>query len=548
MTIPKNISRDDIIKAIEQIEKNGLKDKLIKSKKFFIIFNGKTYPPKEVIRLANQHAGNKSRDVENFSGGNESNNFLEKRGFQIIKKVDDIQPQYHIWDHGKDKWEADSIDNYLYDKKRISYVKKGDYVILSHTKKQTGDEREFFAYGTVLKLMEIPSDDDIKIQVKLSSKMIKPPIKLSELPNKLKKNYNQYGMVKIDEDDYNMILNSRKLYGGILMANKTLSQEEIDKEFKKYLKNRQIEFITFHPSYSYEEFVEGITYDTNDKSNKKIIIRQGLFKQICYRALKQALKLNNLRSQFVEQSPISEWQQAYNVYKNWSMNKTEKDIDGFWERANKEKFIIIIDEINRGDVAKIFGELITLIEEDKRLGCNNELISRLPISNDEFCVPYNVNIIGTMNTADRSLVQVDVALRRRFSFIPKWPILSKEDWTSETDNKLKELTEDPKLIGWRNWLIELNGRITSDPHLGPDKMIGHSYLFKLKDKYNLESKPWLKECILPLIYEYANGTKDIYLNILNISEENITKDKWFDFDNIIINLLTNGKNSSNEDN
>lgn len=203
----------------------------------------------------------------------------------------------------------------------------------------------------------------------------------------------------------------------------------------------------------------------------------------------------------------------------------------FKEKFNKENFInfinnkdtiesencvLIIDEINRGNISKIFGELITLIEDDKR----GSISVTLPYSQESFTVPKNLYIIGTMNTADRSIASVDIALRRRFRFVemmPKPELLRKSE---DTNNDVlsywgvKSEQEDYK-INLQQLLITLNERISY--LLDPDRQIGHSYFLNLikddngnKKDYILESdlKDVFKYEILPLLNEYFYGDWD----------------------------------------
>lgn len=162
-----------------------------------------------------------------------------------------------------------------------------------------------------------------------------------------------------------------------------------------------------------------------------------------------------------------------------------------------EPFILIIDEINRGNIAQIFGELITLIEEDKRLGRPEALEATLPYSKDKFGVPPNLYIIGTMNTADRSVEALDTALRRRFSFQEMQP---KPDLIA-TAGKLAENGGVVAGVSLPHLLTTINKRI--EKLLDKDHLIGHSYLMEV------DSLPALKSAfqnkIIPLLQEYFYG-------------------------------------------
>lgn len=203
------------------------------------------------------------------------------------------------------------------------------------------------------------------------------------------------------------------------------------------------EFITFHQSFSYEDFIEGIKpkLDETDK-DVSFEIKDGVFKKICLKA--QADPDNN--------------------------------------------YAIFIDEINRGNVSAIFGELITLIEPDKRIGAANEIKVKLPYSKSDFGVPSNLSIIGTMNTADRSVEALDTALRRRFSFIeimPKPSLLSNIEF--------KEFTLE-------DVLSTINERI--EVLLDRDHTIGHSYFIKLESGDIEGLKLVFLNNIIPLLQEY----------------------------------------------
>lgn len=223
------------------------------------------------------------------------------------------------------------------------------------------------------------------------------------------------------------------------------SRKQIKNEFDNLLTENQIQFVTFHQSYSYEEFVEGIKSRVIG-DNIEYFIEDGIFKKICDRA-------------------------SENEDKN---------------------FVLIIDEINRGNISKIFGELITLIEPSKRIGESEQLKVKLTYSGSStgkmFGVPDNLYIIGTMNTADRSIALIDTALRRRFTFLEYAPDYSLLDVDVDGVN-LQEL------------LKAINDRI--EILLDKDHLIGHSYLMNIETLNHLGEV--FRNKIIPLLEEYFYG-------------------------------------------
>ena len=191
-----------------------------------------------------------------------------------------------------------------------------------------------------------------------------------------------------------------------------------------------------------------------------------------------------------------------NCWKSSIKNQNRKE-----RKENSKPFYLVIDEINRGNISKIFGELITLLEKNKRLGEEDEITTKLPYSNEEFGVPPNLYIIGTMNTSDKSIANLDIALRRRFGFVEMLP-----DLEAVKNETLKEI------------LGELNKRI--EILLDKDHLIGHSFFMK-KGEEDLESI--FKYEIVPLLEEYFyNDYEKIQLvlgkKILKLKEEKINED------------------------
>lgn len=229
--------------------------------------------------------------------------------------------------------------------------------------------------------------------------------------------------------------------------------------------------ITFHPSFTYEDFVEGIRPETAETGDETIRypLRAGIFKRACERAVQLAGFTGGLAA-FCD-LPVEERRTML---------------------ATASPAVLFIDEINRGNVARILGELITLIEPDKRLGGDEELIVTLPGSQARFGVPSNLWIVGTMNTADRSVVALDVALRRRFAFRECPPDPTHLDGIAIEDIDLGKLL---KAINQR--LLVLRDR---------DHLIGHAFFWPMKadpTRRTLgELRRVFRESIVPLLLEY----------------------------------------------
>jgi len=409
----------------------------------------------------------------------------------------------------------------------------------------------------------------------------------------------------------------------ISTTKKDLEREKLKKVFDYYTGKGQIEFVTFHQSYGYEEFVEGIKAktETDEETKKKFItydVESGIFKELCDRAkkikidkqviydfseniniwkislgdsqnseddfifdyciennkillgfgdnedysncknrneiadkmkdnkkqsypptavntIKNKMKKNDivlvsygnkkLRAiakiigdyKYLNDDNLGSYQQSrkvewllipdesfsyekilkkqfsqmsiYDIKKNVKLDALKEFLTKKELETSSKNYILIIDEINRGNISKIFGELITLIEPSKRIGEDEALHVKLPYSGDDFGVPNNLYIIGTMNTADRSIALMDTALRRRFEFSEMMPKSDLVDFSVE------------KKISIKNLLETINKRI--EYLYDRDHTIGHSYFMELDSKSSIEDLGNIfKNKIIPLLQEY----------------------------------------------
>ncbi|NGY49421.1 McrB family protein [Campylobacter coli] len=366
------------------------------------------------------------------------------------------------------------------------------------------------------------------------------------------------------------------------------SRDEKKAKFDEYVKNGQIVFITFHQSYGYEEFVEGIKPMMSNGANSRELkyeIKDGVFKDICNKALenyensnlnteelREKIELREKVEKFLNRlletnEPISKTKGGnffINSFNNNTIEIYSEDVERFdgvfklslstfitllksniefnsavemfkkvfdrdyadrthtyyFNLVNKFKeyekqavlktednkistnslnsYIIIIDEINRGNVSKIFGELITLIEPSKRIGESEELKVTLPYSGKKFGVPKNVYILGTMNTADRSITSLDTALRRRFEFVEMIPDVSK-------------LSDNCEGVDLQKLLEAINTRI--EYLLDREKTIGHAFFIGVENLEDL--KKVFQNKIIPLLQEYFYNDYALISAVLN---------------------------------
>ncbi len=387
----------------------------------------------------------------------------------------------------------------------IKHVQIGDYVVVfqSHLKSKQLKGGEFchkiLGWGVVSSdlINEIGEEEPLRRTVQWKMKF-KEPILDTDIRNTMffqattkEQAQNIIQLLGINSNmksnhiqEYTSILKSKKnlilqgapgtgkTYNTAAIALSICEQNDVDlndhaavmERYEKLCKEGQIGFTTFHQSMDYEDFVEGIKPEIVDESEGKMIykVEDGGFKMMAKKAMDEAGK----------------------------------------------NHVLIIDEINRGNVSRIFGELITLLEADKRADAEHPITVTLPYSKTSFSVPSNLYIIGTMNTTDRSVGFIDYAVRRRFAFVTL---------TADRQVLIDRYSEESNNVKLFDAIKTFLGNHKTDMDID-DLMVSHSY-FMAKDNDELRLK--LDYETIPLIQEYA---KDSIINVKNEDLKNAIKE------------------------
>lgn len=511
---------------------------------------------------------------------------LEDKYDWKISKADQNSNVYYNFPKDEDEFKEAVVKNggmsvYIYQEGELIdefHTKSQGYMwtspVFNYLKTMNKNGKDFYRYYKNCKFFAIPknvfSKDDFKI-IKDGNMLKSTPL-----------NQILYGPPGTGKT-YHTIDKALEILGENLE-----SRDEKKVKFDEYVKDGQIVFITFHQSYGYEEFVEGIKPMMNNGANSRELkyeIKDGIFKDICNKALenyensnlnteelREKIELREKVEKFLNRlletnEPISKTKGGnffINSFNNNTIEIYSEDVERFdgifklslstfitllksniefnsavemfkkvfdrdyadrthtyyFNLVNKFKeyekqavlktednkissnslnsYIIIIDEINRGNISKIFGELITLIEPSKRIGADEELKVTLPYSKKEFGVPKNVYILGTMNTADRSITSLDTALRRRFEFIEMMPDPS-------------VLSDNYKDVNLQELLKAINTRI--EYLLDREKTIGHAFFIGVENLEDL--KKVFQNKIIPLLQEYFYNDYALINAVLN---------------------------------
>lgn len=493
------ITREHIEKAILEINEGGVPPNA-HSSTYDVVVDGKRYPPKLLIEKASKYSSGGKLSRKSFQGGLGTPAFqvLEKNGYKIKQKNDiDIKELLILF---LDDVKKETLKTSLYPKKYNDYLLKVSFgqgtpaerpwiaIRKEGQEIRNGIYPVYLYYKTLKKLIltygisednrpdfewDIPNLQtigalfgDVNAANQQSFVHSAYDIENFKLPDSYdyEKDLNdilykyEHNIKPIDSNSDTVQTNSNttgsvmintilygppgtgKTYNTVNLTKEILGAESLDEitsigRLKKEFPNR-IDFVTFHQSFAYDDFVEGLRASTTDTGSLTYKVEEGIFKRIC---------------QNVESGKPS---------------------------------VLIIDEINRGNISKIFGELITLIEDTKRQGEDEELVVTLPYSKESFSVPKELHIIGTMNTADRSLVMIDTALRRRFNFIEMMPE--------------PELLKNIEGIDCPKLLQTINERI--EQVLDKEHAIGHSFFIKCKTAEDVINV--FKNNLLPLLEEY----------------------------------------------
>lgn len=393
------------------------------------------YSPKDelmmdVMRVDDHAFVDKKGKIQNPTNAGESKLYKELKE----SGIQEIFPNTELIVNAKTLLPSEQDHNYLFYKSKVEWTNKGEWEHPGQAVMKTltciSPYPDYVQRLLSLFAEDILEETSEQIEIKY------PPYTKDDFLNKVYMDEDTYNtLTELLEAKYNVILQGAPGVG------KTFAAKRLAYSIMGQKDTSRVAMVQFHQSYSYEDFIQGYR-----PSKDGFELVNGAFYKFCKEA----------------------------------------------EEDNERPYFFIIDEINRGNLSKILGELMMLIEKDKR----GEKI-KLLYSNEWFTVPQNVRIIGMMNTADRSLALMDYALRRRFAFFDFAPAFSSEGFKNYLSEK-----DSPKLEKLIAAVESLNSTISTDESLGDGFRIGHSY-FCTDDEITDE---WLKSVVeyevIPLIKEY----------------------------------------------
>lgn len=604
------ITKEDIERAIASFDTNPYERKV--NDEYTLVHQGKYYPCRELIMRASNRELEKAENKKSYTTVIAKNK-LKREGFKTFSNNNKMFKYYLKKASKQDKTRTTVINteaissffdvNIQNDNDEdfimLKYLSDNSIVrtkLIKHQDPRIFIDRDKFEEGNILLFTK---EDNSQITLKVFNSYDN---EYNAYESNLKNNFLLTDNLPLE--NLNDILNDPKseynndqmkqplnqiLYGppGTGKTDSTVEKaleilelktgdRETDRETFRSLLNKKIFFVTMHPSYSYEDFVQGIKPKTSvngdllfepksgifkivsdlaktvyeedgeitdneidnndilrisfflskfnsktdkkanvyfgDKSNGKVFAKVGNQFGHNPNSIKnhrdkfdfltttdrKGWKPNNGSSNTLDNTPLWPYNDIYLELKDKTFDEVKKivkDIENKTKTTTTKteqniNYVLILDEINRANISKVFGELITLLEEDKRIGNENELSVTLP-SGEIFAVPSNLYIIGTMNTADKSIALVDIALRRRFQFIPVYPDSGVIDLHCKSNDK------DEK----KAFMINVNTLLRKER--GVDFQIGHAYFLKDNSLADV-----INENIIPLLTEYFRNDLD----------------------------------------
>ncbi|WP_165699322.1 AAA family ATPase [Hymenobacter jejuensis] len=379
---PTLLTRDHVLRAIRHLDRTALT--VPPSTVYDLVYRGRRYPPRAVAQQAWRFAINDVEAKWPLPAGSPTNQVLEDLDFTVATK----RPTLANSPLDGDVATQDAMQN-------LYTGLAGDDVPAPAPKAPTVAHEPTAAYTSELPAQPYTKADALQELFISEEKLVDTLAAL--------------------ERRRNLILQGPPGTGKTFLARR-LAWLELGSQ-----DTQRVEMVQFHPSYSYEDFVQGFRPDAHGSFR----LTDGVLPDLCRRATADPTR----------------------------------------------PYFLLIDEINRGHLNRIFGELLLLLEADKRGPAHAVRLPYAPVEAPRFYVPDNLFVIGTMNTADRSLAPLDYALRRRFAFVPMLPEFGEHLHKHLIDNNIPTKTVDRMIAR----LAELNEVIANDPELGPDFQVGHSY-------------------------------------------------------------------------